>query len=387
MSQYITNLPVGSLVNLIENRSGTKYLTPFLIIATGSGNPYGSDKVLCLRYRASNQTRFDASNSVLYDGSTIDTWLTDTYMTRFDAATKNCIATSTVKNRNILLNQDYTLARKAFILSYNEIGGHVSSDPSTTISNIPMSTLITAYDDTGANLRSWWFRTPATTSALYYIRNRGTFVDISTEEGNPRQFQHSARPALNLYASCKVSSEPNQDGSYNLMPSVYAGIGDGNTGVTAAAVDPSAFLQMISDIGSYTFTYTNGAWTYSGDTVDIADYGITVTGTPADGDTVIVTDPQGMQILDAAVSLGETDFMPTQCIVDWAEFNNGTTQLQLCNNYNDASPTWETSAKNTLHNFTNTTKTAQDWHLGARLYAMSENVIKIYAPHAIVRKW
>ena len=129
MAQLISNLPAGTLVNLIENRSGTKVLTPFLIIATGSGNPYGSDKVFCVRYRYTDSVAWDSSGSTLYNGSTVDNWLTNTYLSRFDNATKNCIAVSTIKNINITTSEQYTLARKVFLLSNKEAGGSDSHDP------------------------------------------------------------------------------------------------------------------------------------------------------------------------------------------------------------------------------------------------------------------
>ena len=46
---------------------------------------------------------------------------------------------------------------------------------------------------------------------------------------------------------------------------------------------------------------------------------------------------------------------------------NGNLTLKICNNANDASPAWETAANETVHNFTNTTKTAAQWAVGLKI--------------------
>ena len=61
-----------------------------------------------------------------------------------------------------------------------------------------------------------------------------------------------------------------------------------STGITAASVDVSAFEAIISTTGSYVFTYTGTDWTYDSGIVVLSNYGITVTGTPVQNDTVTV---------------------------------------------------------------------------------------------------
>lgn len=46
---------------------------------------------------------------------------------------------------------------------------------------------------------------------------------------------------------------------------------------------------------------------------------------------------------------------------------NGNLTLKICNNANDTSPAWETAANETVHNFTNTTKTAAKWAIGLKI--------------------
>lgn len=63
------------------------------------------------------------------------------------------------------------------------------------------------------------------------------------------------------------------------------------TNITAVAVDATDFGTKVSNkSGTYVFTYDGTAttWKLNGSTVTITQYGITVTGTPSNGDTVTV---------------------------------------------------------------------------------------------------
>lgn len=67
------------------------------------------------------------------------------------------------------------------------------------------------------------------------------------------------------------------------------------TGITAASVDVTTFQSVLGDIATdtYVFTYTTDGWTYNSDLITLADYGITVTGTPDTGDKVNIAYTQG----------------------------------------------------------------------------------------------
>lgn len=53
-------------------------------------------------------------------------------------------------------------------------------------------------------------------------------------------------------------------------------------GITAE-LDKTTFEAYVSDAGTYTLTYTSSAWSAT-----LSDYGITVTGTPEDGDSITI---------------------------------------------------------------------------------------------------
>lgn len=60
-------------------------------------------------------------------------------------------------------------------------------------------------------------------------------------------------------------------------------------GITSASVISSTFQDALGDTTeTYTFTYSNNTWKLNDKQVDIADYGISVVGTPQDDDLIIV---------------------------------------------------------------------------------------------------
>ena len=74
---------------------------------------------------------------------------------------------------------------------------------------------------------------------------------------------------------------------------ISAAAGEHNTGVTAVSVVPEIFLHAVGAAhnGVYEATYDGTAWhKENGETVVLSEYGITVTGTPASGDTILITE-------------------------------------------------------------------------------------------------
>ena len=69
--------------------------------------------------------------------------------------------------------------------------------------------------------------------------------------------------------------------------------------------------------------------------------------------------------ISCTVNMGSTEEMPKSAlpIINC----NGNLTLQICNNANDAAPAWEAAANETVHNFTNTAKTAAQWAIGLEI--------------------
>lgn len=89
------------------------------------------------------------------------------------------------------------------------------------------------------------------------------------------------------------------------------GNSEGETpGITAASVDPDAFIAAVHTVhgGDYEFTFNGAEWHYNGAPVNLADYGISVTGTAIHGDEVIVHETAAKLVFDV---IGIDDDMPS----------------------------------------------------------------------------
>lgn len=85
--------------------------------------------------------------------------------------------------------------------------------------------------------------------------------------------------------------------------SVTVGNPGGTAGITGATVDDATFIAAIghSDPTAYEFTFDGAAWHLDGTTVELSNYGITPTGTPAVDDEIVVhvaADEIPMNVLD-----------------------------------------------------------------------------------------
>lgn len=72
---------------------------------------------------------------------------------------------------------------------------------------------------------------------------------------------------------------------------VQASLGE-HTGITAVSVVEDTFVAAMDEAGEkeYEIIYDGSAWRYEGHPIILADYGLSVTGTAAEGDTIIVVE-------------------------------------------------------------------------------------------------
>ncbi len=65
-----------------------------------------------------------------------------------------------------------------------------------------------------------------------------------------------------------------------------------HTGITAVSVTEETFLAAIGNVGTgiHEFKYDGAAWIYNSEAVSLAAYGLSVTGTAAAGDEIVVTE-------------------------------------------------------------------------------------------------
>ena len=72
--------------------------------------------------------------------------------------------------------------------------------------------------------------------------------------------------------------------------------------ITAATVNEDTFIAAIgvSENTAYEFTYDGAAWHLDGNAVELSHYGITTSGTPAEGDAVVVHEATSETVFDVA---------------------------------------------------------------------------------------
>ena len=72
-------------------------------------------------------------------------------------------------------------------------------------------------------------------------------------------------------------------------------IGD-SSGINDADIDYFAFLKKMGVAGEFNFIYDTNIWKLNGNSVNIGEYGITVSGTATDGDTINIKIPHTMTL-------------------------------------------------------------------------------------------
>lgn len=104
----------------------------------------------------------------------------------------------------------------------------------------------------------------------------------------------NSTPGTPLY-STNYADFSQVDGDNNPIIVTYNAVGTATgtqttgSSLSDIAVNTTTFETQITDAGSYAFEYDGANWTYDGNTVTLADYGITYTGTPVADDVITVT--------------------------------------------------------------------------------------------------
>ena len=72
---------------------------------------------------------------------------------------------------------------------------------------------------------------------------------------------------------------------------IQASLGE-HTGITGISINEEIFVTKMNEAGEkeYEFIYDGSVWKCNGENIILADYGLSVTGTPAEGDTFIVVE-------------------------------------------------------------------------------------------------
>lgn len=148
--------------------------------------------------------------------------------------------------------------------------------------------------------------TVVTINATRADKQSNSFLGVVNDDGTVTVPITQWMLALDAYVKCDISMTDPQgrklttanftvevehsnytDGN---LAEVTASVGS-STGITAATVDGTTFIGKVgtAEEKTYTFSYDDSKWTLDSSAVTLGDYGITVVGTPASGDTVTVT--------------------------------------------------------------------------------------------------
>ena len=88
--------------------------------------------------------------------------------------------------------------------------------------------------------------------------------------------------------------------------------------------------------------------------------------------------------LDVEIGMGESAKRPKKARVVTTITKATEFSIKATNNYGDANPAWETVAADSMVAFTNTTKTTDNWELGVKIYAKSQDKAEATEPAMIV---
>lgn len=477
----------GDIVKINENGSPVNFLV--LI-----HNYPASGRTLLVRqkfFKPPNGISYlwNTSTENSYANSSIDTKISSEYLPQIDEPIRSQIISVNIASAaNGESGSISNISRKAFLLSYTELGGVSPGNGYVEGKPIPYfnsDAKRIAYDDVGSeDAEDWWTRSPYknTDYSALIVRFTGT-LGFGDRVNNG----HQMRPAFTLPSTLTVAD--NGSVVINSAPSVPSSInvpaikgGEAATISWGASTDPDGnlsgyILERKLDSASFTQVYrgpnrsvsdtvpkgtgkvqyrvkaydsynvqsgyrtssevtviNNTPPVISGSNGDLGSFGETAptyqyTVTDADGGTVSVTekldntvlrtynvtlgsqntltipaatwrnvlngshtltitatDPDGASstrtqtFTKSVTSLGFTlaapmaaDAMPDRCVVNiQGSFPAGSTlKVEICNNANDASPTWEdiTTQAQTgqKYFFTNKTKTADSWGVNLRV--------------------
>ena len=188
-----------------------------------------------------------------------------------------------------LFQNDSLLSSQVFYVNVRQS----AYDPNVPLSSNEFAALVEAFYEVN-NLDIWAEQT-ATGATIYIKRKDGTVqsvhIDTATSIKTWDDIKYAVRNGLGpvLFPVGYEFTTPRET-------DITAAVGAHNTGVTAASVDEDTFLHAIGGAhdGHYEATFDGDEWRDEhGDIVDLTDYGITITGTPATDDKIIISETAG----------------------------------------------------------------------------------------------
>jgi len=372
---------VGSLVKIKE--SGV--LQEFYVAKHGYPTA-GNGRTLLVRRYLYDMRQWTTTGINTYANSTIDSWLNSTYLGLIAADIQAQIAAVSIpytpgNGNNTLSN----LSRKVFLLSLWEFG-KAPQYSNQEGASLGLTGLLVATTSAGI-AQAQWTRSPYTynSSQVWVLRSDGVNTNDYCTNTN------AARPAFTLPSTIQVNSNDevfmntppviNYTGStalgtktagFTLNYSISDSDGDAVTvtekltGITKRTHTPAlgATQQFQAVLPANFQTILNGAQTLTIEATDGEEAAtpVNITFTKAVYScSVTLSSPLYADDMPTAVRLSISGDIPGDAV--WS--------AEVCNNGNDASPTWE-NIKPSIQSgynyvFSNTTKTAANWGVNFRI--------------------
>ena len=331
-----------------------------------------SGRTLLVRRYVYDQRQWHSSAVNAYATSTIDAWLNGAFLALLDSGDQAQISAVSIPytpgNGNATVG---TLSRKVFLLSVTELEKALYTNANTEGTTLSIAdTLKIATDSIGA-AQTQWTRSPHKSNTT----NANTLMHTGGASNSNATDTRYSRPCFTLPATYLIT-DPNNIGTKESDFSLTYTVSDPDVG------DVVTVEEAVNGVTIKTYTVTLDA----PQTLNVAGLDflkclngpntLTITASDDGGSSATRTLTFTKSVTQMSITLDTplpADDMPTKCnlsitreIPDGAIF-----AVEVCNNGNDAVPTWEDctiTVKNSRnHVFTNNQKTAADWGLNFRV--------------------
>jgi hypothetical protein len=348
---------------------------------------YTAGRTLLVRRYIYDIRQWHTSNVNAYASSAIDSWLTDTYLGLIAVDIQAQIADVTIPytpgNDSTTVSD---LSRKVFLLSLTELGrSSTNTNVEGTVLNIA-GTLRIATNSAGT-AQGQWTRTPSTATTIGVLG----LSTSGTSYGYTCTSTAGARPAFTLPSNLMV--DDNDCVRLNIPPEVnYSGstaLGDQTADFTVqysvsdADGDTVTVTEKLDGVTKRTYTPTleanqqvQAVLPANFQTVLNGAHTMTIEATDGKEPATPVTITFTKTVYSCSITLSaplSADDMPTaiRLLISGTIPGDAVWTVEVCNNGNDASPTWENIKPSIqgvfIYPFTNKTKTAANWGVNFRV--------------------
>ena len=204
MSRTIADLPLGSVVVLLENGVNTNY-----ILVNKDANGCELLRELAL----DTNRRMNSTNTTVYETSEMDAYLNNTetgFLSLFNAATLSAISARSISTFTFGDTEAHYISRRCYLPSYGAMFRTSPTGLEPDASYLwALSDCKKTFDSNQMRIAkkadesavSWWLRSPYSAAIFYHVLSNGT------SSTNNATVAYAVRPALNVAPTTIVSDE------------------------------------------------------------------------------------------------------------------------------------------------------------------------------------